>query len=125
MVLPTSDVNRIAKLLNELEFDSTGLEGQQPDTDLIKWYFDRFDLFVKDNCKGAIQPYLRKLQTEHCNQLTKLIIMHDALARQKGADAMHVCAKLLSIVICTGIMLTATALIIPAYAKVTEYKLLN
>ena len=38
---------------------------------------------------------------------------------------MHVYAKLLSIVICTGIMLTATVLIIPAYAKVTEYKLLN
>lgn len=74
-----NDVNRIADLVSNLKFDGSGLEGQEVDQKLVDWYDARFNMFVEDGCRSAINAYLRKLQSDACNELTKLTIMHLAL----------------------------------------------
>ena len=67
-----------------MKFDDSKILGQVADQKIVDWYVARFDMFVADKALGAIAGYLQKLQTEDINEMTKIVIMHEALNRQLG-----------------------------------------
>jgi hypothetical protein len=72
----------IADAVDKLQFDGEALKGQEIDQTKVDWYTHRFDLFVSDGVYAAINAYLQKLQSEDMNELTRAVILHEALNRQ-------------------------------------------
>jgi hypothetical protein len=79
MLFNTEDVDKIGRYLTHIHYDSSEIADEVVDEELVAWYEKRFDMFVEDKCRGAIDVYLRKLQFSDCNERTKLTIMYMAL----------------------------------------------
>lgn len=71
-----SGVSRLAELVSNIKLDPKDYEGQVIDDELVKWYDDRFNMFVEDGMRSCITAYMGRAQREDTNQLTKLVILH-------------------------------------------------
>lgn len=79
MDTPAKDIQDIADKLSAYRLDPEAFKGQVVDEELVEWYKKRFEMFAEDRCRGAIGAYLKKLQFENCNELTKVVIMYHSL----------------------------------------------
>lgn len=86
MQMATNDIQAttsgIAEGIAALNVDLTDTVEQIIDTDRVEWYKERFAMFVKDGCIGAINEYLRMLSSEDANDITRAVILHEALEAQ-------------------------------------------
>ena len=76
------DMDELLTLVTNVNIDDSKLRGQVIDQEKVNWYTEKFDMFVADNALGAIAGYLQKLQSENVNEITRMVIMHEALNRQ-------------------------------------------
>ena len=69
--------------ISGLNIDLTDTVGQEINQDLIAWYKQRFDMFRADGCPGAITEYLKMLLGEDVNDITRALILREALLAQE------------------------------------------
>ncbi len=77
-----SNLNRILKAVENLEFDSDSIKGQEVNQEVVDWYSSRFDMLINDGVPSAINCYLQKLNKDSVNDATRLSVMHEALNKQ-------------------------------------------
>lgn len=74
-------IEAIIERLQNFKIDSEGIAEQVIDDDKVQWYKERFDRAIEDKCPEAISAYLQRLNRDDANEITRVVIMHDALNR--------------------------------------------
>lgn len=70
-----SDTQVVTDLISSIKIQTPVGE---VDAEVLKFYEDRFKMFVEDNCQEAIGCYLKKANKEDINDTTKFHIMYAA-----------------------------------------------
>lgn len=74
-----SDLEIIAERLQNLSIDDSKVIGQEIDQEKVDWYAERFKRALDDKCPEAITAYLQRLNRDSVNEITRVVIMHNAL----------------------------------------------
>lgn len=75
----SEDVLTITDALSRLTIDTSTMQGQELNVDVLDWYKERFIKLQEDGVPIAINAYLNKLQTDsRANEYTRLVIMKAA-----------------------------------------------
>lgn len=74
-----SDLELIAERLQSLSIDDSKVIGQEIDQEKVNWYLERFKRAMDDGCPEAVTAYLQKLNRDSANEITRVVIMHNAL----------------------------------------------
>ena len=73
-------LEKLSELVNELQFDASKFSDQVIDQEKVDWYKQRFTMFVEDGVPDAKNAYLKKLLHDSVNELTRAVILHEALS---------------------------------------------
>ncbi len=76
------NMDNIANLLSNMKLDADSISEQEVDIERVEWYKSRFDMLISDGVPDAIHSYLKLLLSDDVNELTRTVVLHEALSRQ-------------------------------------------
>lgn len=74
-----NDLEEIADRISKMSIDDSKIVDQEINQEKVDWYVSRFKQAVDDECREAITAYLQKLYRDDVNDITRIVIMHEAL----------------------------------------------